>query len=417
MTSHRKLQVLIIGAGTGGLCLAHGLLSAGVEVQVFERDSTPFDRQQGYRLTISATGNRALQSCLPKANFDRFVAAAAKPNTGVNFLDHRLHRLLSIPIPQVAPTAPEAVRPISRITLRQILLDGLAGVVTFGKMLLSFEDAPDGRVTARFADGSTATGDVLIGADGAGSHVRAQLLPQAHRIDTGVVAVSGRFALDDAARRETPPLIFQGPTLFMGPPGRFMFASAVEYAPGVASPYDRDEYVMWGFSAKRTVMALPDSLETVSPETARSRVLEQMLAWHPSLRRLVERADASGMSCFSVKSAQTVGPWPTQNATLLGDALHNMTPFRGMGANTALRDAAALRLALVEVDRGRRELLPALAAYEKEMIEYGFRAVRASLDNMHRMHAESVLSRFATKTMLRLADVLPPLQTLFRSEP
>ncbi|HEY4212628.1 MAG TPA: NAD(P)/FAD-dependent oxidoreductase [Steroidobacteraceae bacterium] len=416
MSSHRQLQVLIIGAGTGGLCLAQGLLAAGVDVRVFERDSTPFDRQQGYRLTISATGNRALQSCLPKPNFDRFVAASAQPNTGVNFLDHRLHRLLSIPIPPAEPTAPETVRPISRITLRQILLDGLAQVVSFGKMLVSYENVSDGRVTAHFADGSTASADVLIGADGAGSHIRRQLLPQAHRIDTGVIAVSGRFALDDAARRETPRVIFQGPTLFMGPPGRFMFASAVEYAPGVPSPYDRDEYVMWGFSALRTVMPLPAPLETLSGETARSLVLEQMTGWHPSLRHLVERADASGMSCFPVKSAQIVGPWPTQNVTLLGDALHNMTPFRGMGANTALRDAAALRLALVEVDRGRRELLPALAAYEKEMVEYGFAAVRDSLDNMRRMHAESALSRFATRTMLRLADVLSPLQRLFRSE-
>lgn len=83
--------------------------------------------------------------------------------------------------------------------------------------------------------------------DGAGSRVRGQLLPQAQRIDTGIVAVSGRFALDEAARRETPEAVFRGPTLFMGPPGRFMFASAVQYPQGQTSLYDRDEYVMWGF--------------------------------------------------------------------------------------------------------------------------------------------------------------------------
>lgn len=51
----------------------------------------------------------------------------------------------------------------------------------------------------------------------------------------------------------------------------------------------------------------------------------------------------------------------TRNVTLLGDALHNMTPFRGMGANMALRDAAALRRALVNVARGEALLLGALA--------------------------------------------------------
>ena len=147
----------------------------------------------------------------------------------MSFLDHRLRRLLTIPIPPVDPAARDAVRPVGRITLRRILLDGLADVVSFDRTFVSFEEAPDGRITAHFADGSQACGDVLIGADGAGSRVRGQLLPQAQRIDTGVVAVSGRFALDEAARRETPPEVFRGPTLFMGPPGRFMFASAVEY--------------------------------------------------------------------------------------------------------------------------------------------------------------------------------------------
>jgi 2-polyprenyl-6-methoxyphenol hydroxylase-like FAD-dependent oxidoreductase len=416
MSAPRKLQAMIIGAGTGGLCLAHGLLGAGIDVRVFERDRTPVDRLQGYRLTISATGNRALQSCLPKANFERFVAASAKPNTAVNFLDHRLHRLLSIPIPPADPAAPESVRPVSRITLRQILLDGLADVVSFDQTFVSFEDAPGGRITANFADGSQASGDVLIGADGAGSRVRGQLLPQAQRTDTEIVAVSGRFALDEAVRHETPPVVFQGPTLFMGPPGRFMFASAVEYPPGNTSPYDRDEYVMWGFSAWRKRLVLPGPIESLPNEAARKLVLAQMTDWHPSLRRLVERAETPSMSSFAVKSARVVEPWATRNVTLLGDSLHNMTPFRGMGANTALWDAAALREALTAVSRGEQELIPALSAYERDMIDYGFEAVRTSLANMRRLHAESTLSRFATKTMFRIANVLPPLQRIFRSD-
>jgi 2-polyprenyl-6-methoxyphenol hydroxylase-like FAD-dependent oxidoreductase len=241
-------------------------------------------------------------------------------------------------------------------------------------------------------------------------------LPQAQRTDTEVVAVSGRFTLDEAARRETPPVVFQGPTLFMGPPGRFMFASAVEYPQGKTSAYDRDEYVMWGFSAWRKRLVLPGPIESLPNETARKLVLAQMTDWHPSLRRLVERADTPSMSRFAVKSARIVEPWATRNVTLLGDSLHNMTPFRGMGANTALRDAAALRQALAAVSRGEQELIPALAAYERDMIDYGFAAVRTSLANMRRLHAESTLARFATKTMFRVANVLPPLQRIFRSE-
>jgi 2-polyprenyl-6-methoxyphenol hydroxylase-like FAD-dependent oxidoreductase len=77
-TAQKHPSVVIIGAGTGGLCLAHGLRASGLEVRVFERDKTPEDRLQGYRLNISATGNRALADCLPLANYQRFVEASAK---------------------------------------------------------------------------------------------------------------------------------------------------------------------------------------------------------------------------------------------------------------------------------------------------------------------------------------------------
>jgi 2-polyprenyl-6-methoxyphenol hydroxylase-like FAD-dependent oxidoreductase len=96
---HHPLKVLIVGAGTGGLCLAQGLTVDHIDVEVFERDETPADRQQGYRLSLSATGNRALRACLPAPRFARLLASAARPSQGVTFLDHRLQRLLAIDLP------------------------------------------------------------------------------------------------------------------------------------------------------------------------------------------------------------------------------------------------------------------------------------------------------------------------------
>jgi 2-polyprenyl-6-methoxyphenol hydroxylase-like FAD-dependent oxidoreductase len=58
------LKVTIIGAGTGGLCLAQGLKSDNIAVEVFERDDSPTDRLQGYRLSINRAGSEALKSCL-----------------------------------------------------------------------------------------------------------------------------------------------------------------------------------------------------------------------------------------------------------------------------------------------------------------------------------------------------------------
>jgi hypothetical protein len=107
----------------------------------------------------------------------------------------------------------------------------------------------DGQLIAHFEDDSTARGDLLVGADSANSRVARQLLPHAQRVDTGIVAISGRFPLDDAARRETPPAVLRGPTLVMGPARRFMFASAVEYTLEAVTP-DPNEYVMRGLSAR-----------------------------------------------------------------------------------------------------------------------------------------------------------------------
>jgi 2-polyprenyl-6-methoxyphenol hydroxylase-like FAD-dependent oxidoreductase len=141
-----------------------------------------------------------------------------------------------------------------------------------------------------------------------------------------------------------------------------------------------------------------------------------MSGWAPALRRMVERVDPRFTNTFTVKSAQPIAPWPTRNVTLLGDALHNMTPYRGMGANVALRDAAPLRGALTVVSEGRKDLIAALAAYERDMIDYGFAAVRASLADMERLHSRSPLQRAMTKEVFRLVDAVPPLQRAFRGQ-
>lgn len=404
--ANSNFKALIIGAGTGGLCLAHGLRASGIEVRVFERDGAPADRLFGYRLNISATGNRALQSCLPEANYERFVAASAKSSSSVAFFDQNLKRLLWIRLPTVDRAAVESERPVSRIALRKVLLDGIEDLVTFNQTFSAFEESSN-RITARFEDGSSDTGDVLIGADGASSRVARQLLPQSRRIDTGIVVISGRFPLDDEARRDTPPAVLGGPTLILGPPGRFMFASTVEYPPEAITPYDRDEYVMWGLSARAEDLGLQGPPSSLDAESARVLALNNMQGWDPALRRMVERADTGQMNTFAVRSAEPIAPWDTQKATLLGDALHNMTPYRGMGANAALYDAQLLRSALVSVSRGETGLIPALSEFERRMIERGFASVRSSLADMERFHAKSPFRRFAMRSTFRVLDALP----------
>ncbi|MBV8224596.1 MAG: FAD-dependent monooxygenase [Verrucomicrobia bacterium] len=420
------LKVMIVGAGTGGLCLAQGLKSEGIPVEIFEREHSPSDRQAGYRLSISPTGNRALKECLPDSVFRKLVNSSARPSRGVSFLDEGLQPLLMLDLPDADPRSVDYERPISRIALRHVLLQGLDEIVHFDKKFVAYDDAPDGRVTARFEDGSTATGDLLIGADGAGSRVRTQLLPHAQRAETGIMAVSGRVGLNDHIRELTPAAIFRGPTLMLGPKGCFLFANAVEYedphnsthqdrlasSSYGLSPSDREEYVMWGFSARREKFGSCANPGACDPDTLKTVVLALMKDWHPALRCIVQ--NTTDISTFLVKSSVPVPAWKTRNVTLLGDALHNMTPFRGMGANVALRDAAALRRALVEVVHGESPLLDSLAEYERQMIEYGFRAVRMSLGNMRRVHSEGI-ARELNKMIFRLIDFVPALKKRFHS--
>ena len=411
----RSFKVLVVGAGAGGLCLAQGLKREGIEVEVFERDPSPERQPQGYRLSISATGSRALNACLPAETFAMLKQAAAEPSTAVSILDHRLRRLLVLALPHRSRDALEAERPVSRGVLRRNLLHGLNDVVQFGKTFAGFAPAPGGGVEAHFADGSTAIGDVLVGADGANSRVRAALLPGAGRRDTGLVGVGGKLPLSNDLRAWVPPAILEGPTPILGPPGRFMFASAVQYNDlGWADPSaaDREEYVMWGFSARRAKFGFASADLALTGETLKSAVARLTSDWHPRLQRLVAGTDPSTVHMFAIKTSVPVQPWKTGAVTLLGDALHNMPPFRGVGANSALWDAARLRAALVEAARGEAPLLDALGRYEQAMIEHGFRAVRRSLNDMRRFHAEGWIERALTRAILRALDCAPGLGAL-----
>ena len=245
---------------------------------------------------------------------------------------------------------------------------------------------------------------MLVGADGAGSRVARQLLPGAGRIDTGIVAISGRFALDDQARRETPAAVFRGPTLIIGPAGVFMFASAVEYPPEAKPIYDTDEYVMWGISARRRDFGLDRSPDSLDPEAARALALRHMDGWAPALRWMIERANPAYMTAFAVNTSAEVGPWPTRNVTLLGDALHNMTPFRGMGANAALYDADLLTKVLVARSCGRR------TRHDRARFCSDARFARR-----HELAACEVRAAAPRdQGVLRHIDIAPPLQRAFR---
>jgi 2-polyprenyl-6-methoxyphenol hydroxylase-like FAD-dependent oxidoreductase len=115
---------------------------------------------------------------------------------------------------------------------------------------------------------------------------------------------------------------------------------------------------------------------------------------------------------LSIRTSEPVPAWRPSSVTLVGDAVHTMTPGRGAGANTALRDARELRDRLVRVRDGELTRDEAVGGYEELMRRYSALAVRESLEFMNddgtaRRPVVGPLSVLARRTALRVVNHLP----------
>ncbi|WP_228011412.1 FAD-dependent oxidoreductase [Nonomuraea phyllanthi] len=351
------MRVIVVGAGLGGLALANGLRRAGIDVAVHESDPSPRIRRQGYRLHLSETGIGALAEVMAAGRRAAFLATAHTPCPRFVRLDPTL---------QVLEVLEAGGRHLSvdRQTLRDALLADVAETVTYGRRLTGYE-ATAGGVTARFADGSTATGDLLVGADGVNSAVRRQYLPHARVIGTGLIQLYGKIPAALAADLDN---VF---TAITGPAHRVV---------GVAPTRG---YATCSFSAPAG--DLPPGLGEMTQERLRAVVGKMTYGWHPRVHDMID--DWREIFPLALRTSVPIPPWPTSRVTLLGDAAHAMSPAGGAGANLALRDAAALTAALAHGG----PLIPALRSYEQEMIEAGSAAVRASAANGARVLGQAPL--------------------------
>lgn len=328
--------MIVIGAGLGGLCLAKGLRRAGISVAVYERDVSPAAPAQGHRLHIDENGRRALAACLPPNLFALLGALADRPAARVNGFDEHLRPAGVFELAR--NPAAEDVMPahvvIDRRVVRRILLDGLDEVVQFDRRRVGHDSTGDGLLRRR-RDRAR---------HGAGRR--------------------GRGRVGDPASAAPPR-----------PRGRLRHA--VDLRPG--SPDTP--------AAQRVA---DGELLAASGGRLREIVLGQIAGWHPLIRHIVGGWDTSTLYPITVRGSVPVSPWESSNVTLLGDAVHAMSPAAGAGANMALRDAAALSAALAKAAAGA-PLIDVMNDYERDMIAEGFDAVKRSSANGVRILGEDPL--------------------------
>ncbi|OKL58027.1 hypothetical protein UA08_06466 [Talaromyces atroroseus] len=370
--------VLIAGAGLGGLCLAQALKKHSIPFKIFERDFKQDFRAQGFRLRISEDGITALQYALSPEIWNLFEKTSAEI-LGLGHLG-RLDALTAEPLPAGGPPpgARGGLQPftVDRTTMREVLLTKLEDETQFGKYVTHFESNETG-VTVHFADGTSESGALLVGADGVKSTVRKQLLPDYPFLDSGSRIIYGKTPLTHQVEAELSDNLLGGMCLLKedeanGVP-KTMLLEAMRF-PKASSTIEHinlpTDYIYWVLLVRRDDLSIPDAeLLSLSNEQSSDLALSLTEKWHPSIKPAVIHQDRSQTATLRVHSVDPAIPdWQAStNVTLIGDSIHAMPPTGGMGVNTALRDASDLARRLVDAHHCEKSLDGLVAEYEQNL--------------------------------------------------
>jgi 2-polyprenyl-6-methoxyphenol hydroxylase-like FAD-dependent oxidoreductase len=406
-------SVAIAGAGLSGLCLAQYLTRAGIDVHVYERESGPFVRRQGYRIILDRHGLEALRESLPRPLYRLALTTGDEPGGHLRFTDSRLRDAFTITFKD----EPHATRQVDRLTLRSILQSGLGGRIHYAKHAVAVDHGGPAGLRLRFSDGTAAAATVVVGADGVGSALRAQLMPDADPANTPMAGVYGRSPLHRNGTSVIPDALrTSGVLAIADQPGRAFFFTSMRFgenpreafarlAPGSYAPTG-DDYVMWGMLLRQQEVPLGVRGDLLGMRDLAARMSAD---FHPLIQRLVDTAELDTTVLNLFATGRRPQRWAVPRATMMGDAVHAMPPFGAHGGNTALRDAALLGQRLVEALESGTPVEDAIARYQDEMVTYAFRAVDTAAGLMRRLTGDAAAPHWVlTRVLPRLHRVTVP---------
>ncbi|MCX6989542.1 MAG: FAD-dependent monooxygenase [Chlamydiae bacterium] len=382
-------HVAIIGAGIGGVALAVACLHRGIPFTLYERDNNFDTRAQGYGLTLQQASNAikglGLFFLKDAGNSTRHVVHTTEGKE-ITEWGMRTHTNIK--------KSPKRVNiHIPRQSLRLALLEQLGGAdaVQWGHRLVSFKQSEDKGAQLSFQVGGeikNATADLVVGADGIRSVVRSLLIGEdiTPLRYLGYMVILGICSLEALKGVESSLLDLST-----------VFQTVNGYERIYVMPYSLDS-VMWQLSfpmTEKEAKALSAQGSLALKEEARLRT-----PWHKPIPQIIEGSLPAQITGYPVYDRELLRPELLKKAgaaTLIGDAAHPMSPFKGQGANQALLDALALARSISIActplskwrDAGLRETV--LSEFEEEMLARSASKVKDSAEAVELLHSEAVL--------------------------
>lgn len=385
-------SVAIIGGGIGGVAFAVACAHRGIPFTLYERDVSFDARSQGYGLTLQQA-SKAIEGLGVIHLDDRVISTRhVVHNPDGKIIGEWGLRKWGIPFEETH-TKRRNVH-IARQTLRSALLTELGehASLQWGHTFQTFSQNKNGGIDLTFqVDGQKkiATADLVVGADGIRSTVRATLIGE-HKSPLqylGCIVMLGICPLK-SLRDKTSPLL-DSATVFQTVNGTERM---------YAMPYDKNT-IMWQLSFP---MEEEDAkkLSARGASAMKEEAHRRLQNWHDPIPEILTATLPSDITGYPVYDRALLDPSVLSekgNATLLGDAAHPMSPFKGQGANQALLDALSLARSIATTcgpdskwrDIGLRETV--LQAFEKEMVARTNTKVKDSAEAVRLLHSDAVL--------------------------
>jgi len=331
----RPLQVVVIGAGVGGLALAAGLRQAGVGVTLVERRPSPEQIEKGGAFIL---WNNAVEALSRLGLADEVIVGGAVLNQ-VEWRTPQERTLARWPLEDIQRRLGNPALGVRRSRLQATLRGAVDDdVLELGVGCEGFTTDPEG-VTVRLSDGRELRADVLVGADGINSVVRAAMQGGATPPRYAGVVQSFGITRSEIPRPDRATFLEydgRGLRFFIFPVG----GGETYWAAATRAPHRKN-------------------VDVRSPADEKDRLQRSFSGWPPVVESLLEATAAEDIFTRDIVDRDPIRAWGAGRVTLLGDAAHPITPNLGQGACQAIEDAVVLarHLALAPADRDPSPLL------------------------------------------------------------